>query len=120
MENLELVTFQHYDNKERRLAIFARQTVAQELEMFVLTCGLNDQFNRKTARTVYAGYLAGQYTTNEGQVSIEFNGEFFHPEIFNVPLKYTDRTQHQFQSYCRKNYLKMYKAITFVEIKYLA
>ena len=53
-------TFQYYDQKSRRLAVFCRFLNSIEAEIFTLTCSKEDQFNKKYAHKVYKDYIDGK------------------------------------------------------------
>lgn len=50
-------TYNYYDMRGRRLAVFCRFVSATEAEIYTLTCSLEDQFVKSYARKIYENYL---------------------------------------------------------------
>lgn len=56
MENVA-VTYNYYDDRGRRLAVFCRFVSPTEAEIFTLTCSRDDHFEKRIARAAYSQYI---------------------------------------------------------------
>ncbi len=93
------VTYKFYDEKGRRLSIFAeelKELEENEMEITVITCSKHDQFSRAEAKHLYAGYNWGKPYCN--------------PQTFIVPIK-DNKPKWTFINWCRENYYHKEEAI---------
>lgn len=70
-------SFKKYNEKGQRLSCFGREVGDNQLEIFILTCSKQDQFNKKVSKKAYQNYLNGVDNT-----LIDF-----HPEIYRIDMK---------------------------------
>ena len=88
------ITYAFYDEKGRRLSIFAKQK-DKELEITIITCSKKDQFSKKEAKSLYAQVNWGKTTCK--------------PQRFTIPIK-DDKPKWTFINWCRENYYHKEKA----------
>lgn len=94
-----LATFAFYDEKGRRLNIFAEQVEAG-LKISVITCSKDDQFCKKVGRALYMTWRSG-ITEVEGK-KIDTN-----PQEFILTLKDSTKPQREFIQWCRDNFYSL-------------
>lgn len=103
-------TFRFYDEKGRRLSIFAVPSsfhmplpdddsvelgkLVDGLTIYVFTCSKKDTFSKKKARQLYEDYI----TTPETELS--------HPEIYIIPIQ-DNKPKWSFLIWCRENFFKL-------------
>lgn len=91
------VTYKFYDDRGRRLSIFCEQCNKEELKITVITCSENDEFKRKTGRSLY---LSGQVEPHMCKC---------HPQVFRIPIG--DKPHQRFIEWCNNMYLRKVPAI---------
>ena len=70
-----------YDKKAKRLAIFGKEVIKGEVEMFMLRCSKEDKFYKRVAKQIYEYYL---------EYGLEKMNKLFpeyHPIIQNVVIE---------------------------------
>lgn len=104
-------TYAYYDDKGRRLYIFARKIEKEGkewLELFKGTCSKRDDFNKKIAREIYNTYLSLPFNVENGRILVEINNEKnnvkYHPEIINIPLN--NGIKYEMLLFCNRNFRK--------------
>lgn len=103
--NQEYSNLRCYDEKGRRVAIFARHITLSDgsageelvnpraaLEITVITCSKQDNFSKKRANTLYRNHIAG--------------GEGCHPDLFHIEVR-EDKPKWTFLMWCKENYFKL-------------
>lgn len=89
-----------YDKKAKRLAIFGREVIKGEVEVFILRCSEEDRFLKKTAKRVYEYYSENEL---EKMKNLFFE---FHPIIQNVIIEKGNTARWTFDRFCDLFYNK--------------
>jgi hypothetical protein len=92
MENY-FATFNFYDQKGRRLNIFAEQE-GNDLKITVITCSRKDMFSKKKGRSLYEKWVTGENAT---EIS---------PKVHIVPISDTKKSKKEFINWCRENFMR--------------
>lgn len=99
--------FKRYDKRDNRLAIFGREENGKELEIFILKCNKNDNFNKHLAKHVYAWFLEKEPIKT------------YHPEILHITIKEGNTAKWTFDNFCELYYTKKTQKLeTFGQISY--
>jgi hypothetical protein len=89
-----------YDKKAKRLAIFGREVIKGEVEIFILRCSKEDRFSKKVAKRIYEYYL------EPGLEKMEVIFPEFHPIIQNVIIEKGNTARWTFDRFCDLFYNK--------------
>lgn len=101
MEKNYLATFAFYDEKGRRLGIFA-EIIVDSLSISIITCSKQDMFSKKKSRELY------EMWEDSGRKHPDI-----HPMTFNISLKDKTTPRKEFIIWCRENfYSKMLLPVT--------
>jgi hypothetical protein len=104
-----LKTFKFYDNKGRRLSIYADYKEGDnQLKFYVFTCSKKDRFVKAQADKLYDYYI-GNIRTLLAVPEWESN-----PQVFTVPVA-EGKYKNTFMRFCFDNYFR--KGSTYVEVE---
>lgn len=88
MEYISCYKFFNQDGK--RLSIFGRYLNETEVELFIIPCSLDEQFNRATARQIYKDYIQAVKTPKSAIViRLQLLPE---QSCMNILMKYACKT----------------------------
>lgn len=86
-------SYNWYDKKGRRLAVFCRYIDANTAEIFTLACSKVDQFSKKYSKQEYTDYLQFGATKNSK------------PTVYIVNISPVEIREIKFlQNYCKNNF----------------
>ena len=89
-----------YDKKAKRLAIFGKEVIKGEVEVFILRCSEEDRFLKKTAKRVY------EYYSENGLEKMNKLFPEYHPVIQNVIIEEGNTARWTFDRFCDLFYNK--------------
>lgn len=93
---MQLATYKFYDNKKRRLSIFARKD-GDSLEILVIPCSKKDKFIKRKGRDIYETVMA---EVGPEPSKYEYDA--------HVLVLSESNPRKEFIEWCKKHYMKQY------------
>jgi len=100
MNNNYYLNTKRYLKDGKRLAIFGKEVVKGEVEIFILRCSKEDRFYKKVAKQIYEYYLEHGL---EKMKKLLFE---YHPIIQNVVIEEGNTARWTFDRFCDLYYSK--------------
>lgn len=93
MERTYYSTYKFYDERGRRLSIFATVMNEAQISVTIVTCAKGDKFSRKVGKALYEQWLEGTLRKSSD----------CHPQIRLIAIK-DGKPKKTFLSWCRETY----------------
>ncbi len=100
MENNYVVSYNNYDEKGNRLAVFGTK-FPDVFRIFILKCSKSDQFSKKLAKKAYWAYMF----SSSGKTIVD--GKEYHPGIVDIIIPIGDSTSYALNQYCKGNFYRL-------------
>lgn len=100
MNNNYYLNTKRYLKDGKRLAIFGKEVIKGEVEIFILRCSKEDRFYKKIAKQIYEYYLEHGL---EKMKKLFFE---YHPIIQNVVIEEKNTARWTFDKFCNLYYNK--------------